>query len=310
MTVEFWPYWIAFGGACGAALIGAVFGYNTKESIKQWRWIFMMAVYMFSAIGYGFLAFGQTYLLRDDGLKILFGRWWLEALVNPFAAVTVIIGFTQFLPNHLATFVFTGISSLALVGLAYTPSNGGTDAQGPLIFWFCVSVCAVLALFLYLIPVAMNWTRFWYFPREPHSAEFRTPVQNYFWYALTVAALCLCLLFYALLAALGPEGWDRYDRSLDKRETLQIWLTLLVDLLFKFILLPLVYFALDPSGTIGIDPFALARSAADIDSEVYQSGAQKIVNHGSQYMTIQQMASAVAAAGGTPVNGGTQQYSM
>lgn len=268
MAVEFWPYWIAFGGAVGASLIGAVFGYNTVAAIKQWRWIFMMAVYMFSAVGYGFLAFGQTYLLRDDGLRILFGRWWLYAVVNPFASVTVIVGFTQFLPNHLAAFVLTGISSLSLVGLAYTPTNGGRDNVGPLIFWFCVSVCSVLAMFLYLLPVAMNWARFWFFPRERHEQDFRTPVQNYFWYGLTVAALCLCLLFYALLAALGPEGWDQYNRSLDKREFLQIWMTLLVDLLFKFILLPVVYFVLDPSGAIAIDTLAVLRSAADVGAEV------------------------------------------
>lgn len=256
MSVEFWPYWLGFGASVLWALVIGLLTYNVRETIRQWRCVMMLAFYIFQAIGYGFLAFGQTYLLRSDGIKILFGRWWLYLLSHPFGAVTLSIGLSQFLPNHLFVFLGTAVSSAALVGLAYTPSKAGTnDDMNLLIYWLIIALMIALGMGVYTFFVAMNWQRLWYFPQDQYADEGRTIVQNRIWHGLAVVLLTLGLMLYCMLAALGPEGWNKYAGKQDKKEFTQIWVTLALDCVVFYILIPAVYILLDPSGASATTPF-------------------------------------------------------
>lgn len=263
MPVNFWPYWIAFGGS---ALVGAgltLLSYSKKEPVRQWRWAMMALMCLVHTVAYGFLALGQSYLLRDDGIKILFGRWWLYAVTHGLVAAVVILGFTQFLLNHLVVWVLATVSSLALVGISYTPTDGGSDSPAALWYWFAISCVAAIATAVYGVIVAMDLQRFFFFPAEDKENEGRAMMQNRFWHALAIGATGFLLCLYALLSALGPEGWDVYSGSRNARENLQIWLTLVLDFI-KFLVLVLAYIFLDPSGDVQVmQPFGVVPMRSD-----------------------------------------------
>lgn len=228
MSAQFWPYWLGASASFVAVAALSLSCPSSQNLVRQWRWTMMMLVYGFSAIGYGFLAFGESYMMREYALYILYGRWWLYLLVNPFAVVVVTTSITSVFINHVPAFSFTFVSSCLLVAACYLPIGDGSTGSALGCFFVAMATFAIVGLVVYLLTVAMDWPDRCSFQAEPRVTA--------------VAIMCLLLLFYPLFFMLGPEGWDKYPGSVQTRESVQIWLTLAVtDGLFKFLFLPLVY---------------------------------------------------------------------
>jgi hypothetical protein len=255
--ITFWAYWLGLGVAALFTVVMVLLTYTAKNSeCRQLRWLLAVIVCVASLVAYGGFAFHQSYQLRDDGIHILFGRWWLYAVVVGFFAVNVLSGITSVTVNYYVAFLLALMHGLALLFLSYTPTNGGSYNEGPLILWLIGSIAAVLVLVLYFVIIALGWQWLWFFAEREHTEEGGARVQSRIWWVLAVLAMGVIMLLRCVLAALGPEGWNKYAGSSHNKETVQIWLTLALADFLMLLLNVIVYIFLDPSGDTNVaNPF-------------------------------------------------------
>ena len=247
--LQFWGYWLPFGLARLLIVAGLLGGFSRLASnSRQWRWVFICLMGLVFAIGDGFLAFGLSYQIRGDGLHILYGRWWILVLAVPLFVLTVIDGMTVLLWNNIALAAGGFVAAGALVGLSYTPTNGGADSPGPLYFFFIASVLIILAIGFVSLVIAMDWQFLWFARVERKVLEGRARVQSKAGYGILVVVMTVSLLLWPLFAALGPEGWNKWSKDADKAEDIQIWLTGILASGMMIITAIVAYIFFDPSG--------------------------------------------------------------
>ena len=239
-----WPYFLELG--VSAIFLGVVVlvSYGAHDSVRRSKFLLASFVYAVTMVAAGGIALGQTKFVRDDGINVQWGPWAMMALTHgPAVGVIVVCLSSEFIDLAIGVILGTG-SGLSLLLAALTPISNGGNSQSAGILWVVVSGVCVLAVMAHLAGIALGWRSFILFPAPYRPTDGRTNVINRWWYVAIVVATGLCLAVYTILFSVGPDGWRIYKSLFE-----QIWLLMaLADTLFLFILLPLVFYFLNPDG--------------------------------------------------------------
>ena len=258
-------YWLGFGVSIVFGLLLLVTAYGARDDRRKRKFIQIQWVYWASAAVYGSLALGQTWIFRDDGIKILWGRWALYAATHWAVVGVICVSMTGSKSLQKIGMILGLIQSLSVLFMVLTPSQfvpHDNNAYNSLALWTSMAAFFTTVLFVFLFSVALDWWKRWREQEAALTADTRqttaeTAAQNK-WSLAAVAVVAFVLLaLYPILAAVGPEG---FRVSTDYE--LEMFLTLLLaDLLTKFLVLPLVYFIFNPDGFNLNSPYAIVDSA-------------------------------------------------
>lgn len=239
-----WPYFLELGVAAIFFGVVVLVSYGARDDTRRTKFLLAAFVYATTAVGAGGFALGQTMFVRDDGIKFQWGPWAMFALTHG-AAVGVLVASlsSEFIDLAIGVLLGTG-SGLFLLFAALTPISNGGNSRSAGILWVTASALCVAAVTALMAGLALGWRRFILFPAPYRSTDGRANVINRWWYVAVVIGTGLALAAYTILFAVGPSGWRQYKGAFE-----QIWLTMaLADGLFLFILLPLVFYFLNPDG--------------------------------------------------------------
>jgi NADH:ubiquinone oxidoreductase subunit 6 (subunit J) len=151
--------------------------------------------------------------------------------------------------NMLIAVILPGAIGAFLVIMVHSETSGGEHNTGPLILGVSAASVALLIFFAYFTMIAINKQVFKLLKKREKEDEGRTQVQSAFWRFMAVFGYSLSIAVWIVLAAIGPESWDKYSGSSNQKETLQIWLTLMAEG-FRAIVVVLTFFVLDPAGDL------------------------------------------------------------
>jgi hypothetical protein len=253
--VQFWAHWLNVGLASLLGLVGLFITYSKKSSpSRQYRWLEILAYVLFAFFGNGFLAFGESFLLRDDGFHILFGRWWLYAILILFASAVVVEGIADLVWLRLGVVTAAAAHAVGLLGVAYSTTKGCTTQLGPLIFGLVFAAGCALIVFALEVIAIFRWPGTW-FGQEQHKPEGTAHLPHWGWYLLAALGNLVVMAVAILFAALGVEGCNKYGGSLHHNENVQIWLMDFGVTAGTVLLMVAVYWFLDPSGSKEITEF-------------------------------------------------------
>lgn len=246
--VQFWAHWLNVGVASVLGVVSMLITYSKKSSpTRQYRWLEIFAFVLFLFFGSGFLAFGASYLVRDDGYHVLFGRWWLYAFLIMFTCACVVEGIADLLWLRLGVVTGAALHAIGLLGVAYQATKGCSSHVGPLVFGLVFAGGCALIVFALEVIAIFDWHNLW-FAREQYKPEGTTRMGHWFWYLAAAIVNLLVMACAVLFAALGVEGCNKYGGSLHSNENLQIWLMDFGVTLGMVVLIIAVFWLLDPTG--------------------------------------------------------------
>lgn len=261
--VQFWAHWLNVGLASVLGLVGLFITYSKKSSpTRQYRWLEIFAFVLFAFFGSGFLAFGVSYLLRDDGYHILFGRWWLYAFLIMFTCAVVVEGIADLVWLRLGVVIGAALHAVGLLGVAYQATKGCTTHIGPLVFGLVFAAGCALIVFALQVIAIFDWHNLW-FAHEQHKPEGTTRMGHWFWYLAAAVANLLVMACAILFSALGVEGCNKYGGSLHHNENVQIWLMDFGVTTGMVVLMIAVYWFLDPTGSKEAGSYAEINAPSD-----------------------------------------------
>jgi hypothetical protein len=271
--MENWLNWYWLGFAL-SVIVGSVFyatQYNARDDRKKRKLLLVELVYAFGAVTYGALASGQTWTFRDDGIKIAWGVWALYAASQWAVISAVCVSMTPSRTLRWVGTLLALVQSLCTLFIVVTSSqfvpdhNKGWQA---LVFFTSMAAIATVALFVFLVTLAMNWWKRWTSQEVAGAADritfaYSTGIMNRWSLVGLATAVFVTMSVYPILAAAGPAG---FQATTDNR--LLMYLTLFLgDVLTKFLLLPIVYIVFNPDGINLGGLFAIADKGTLSDNE-------------------------------------------
>jgi hypothetical protein len=258
-------YWLGFGVSIVFGVLLLATAYGARDDRRKRKFIQIQWVYWASAAVYGALALGQTWIARNDGYKILWGRWALYAATHWAVVGVFCVSMTGSKSLQRIGMILALIQSLCTLFMVLTPSQfvpHDNNAYNSLALWTSLAAFFTAVLFVFLFSVAMDWWKRWREQESALTADTRNVMaesgsQSRWSLALVAVVAFVLLALYPILAAVGPEGF-----RVSTDYSLEMFLTLLLaDGLTKFIALPLVYFIFNPDGFNVGTPYAIVDSA-------------------------------------------------
>jgi len=272
--VETWPYWLELGIAAAILISGTVLSYGSADKNRKWKFIAFLCVYSITFSVAGFLAFGLTYYTRSDGAHVQWGRWAMFVATHGGAVLIAAMSMSYEKVDWALAFTFGTGSALFLLFGELTPARDCGNSYGASILSIVLSGVCVAAVFLLMLGLALGWRRLLLFPLDYASTDGRSNVINRWWLVLAALGVASGLSVYTILYSLGPEGIPTSCKAghsnspVYTSEKEQIWLTMaLADGFFLGIVIPLIYYFLNPDGQPTNSMYAIVAPAEPVDLE-------------------------------------------
>lgn len=245
---------IAYGLLAGISAVGIIvlllLSYGATDKARQAKTFLAGLGLLWTMVWSGALACGQTWWWRDDGVRILWGRWATLAGLIPVLGMhlAVSIGASKMATKALT--LVAAVAGAAPLAMSITASYHYTNGAKDSLILFTVLGAAMSVLFGVAIALSglgvMMWGRVYNSSknRGSKSQQDGSAVAVPWWTAI-VLGLGAALMFgsFTMFAALGREGYRVYTE-----ETLQTFLVFGATLVMV-VLAAFVHVLVNPDGT-------------------------------------------------------------
>lgn len=221
---------IAYGLLAGISAVGIVvlflLSYGATDKARQTKTFLAGLGLLWTMVWSGAIACGQTWWLRDDGVRILWGRWAILAGLIPVLGMHLAVSLGA---SKMATKALTAIAVVAGVAplvMAITPSHHYISSAKDALILFTVFGAAMSMVYGVGIALSgygmMLWGRVYSSSKNRGAKSTQDGSANAVpgWVAILLGLGAFIMFgLFTMFAALGREGYRVYTD-----ETLQTFL--------------------------------------------------------------------------------------
>lgn len=266
--MEFWLFFIMFAAAVVAMVWSALGAYATlTDRTRRLRGWLLWLGYGAAAITFFLLAFRVSYKLREDSIKVIFGRWYMYPVVLPALVASLVAAMSTDFVDVAGAALLAFSMAMSLMFGSWVPSSAGHDHVVRL---WCLLAFAILSwacLLLWVMPLAVGWSLLSWFKPASSAGTGLERVQNKAWYGGVSFVIWAALGLYILFFALSPEAFSVYPGDAGRQELISSALIMFVADLIVGIASIVAYSYLAGNGDIALStPFQVFDSTTLADA--------------------------------------------